>query len=95
MVRSLANYRLILELTTVYWENSFDVGTGGSVPANTTGNPRSGGNFSAITAGMYDCTALRVSKSETTAGLIGTYGAGIIFTAIVMTVVRGRNPSDS
>ena len=53
------------------------------------------GNFSAITAGMYDCAALRVSKSETTAGLIGTYGAGIIFTAIAMFLVRGKNSVDS
>ena len=85
----------MVELTTVYWKNPFDVGTGGTLPANTTGNPLSGGNFSAITAGMYNCAALRVSKSETTAGLIGTYGAGIFFTAIVMLLVRGKNPTDS
>ena len=50
------------------------------------------GNVSTITAGMYDCTALRFAKEKVTAGLLGTYGAGIIFTAIVITIVRGKNP---
>lgn len=74
--------------------NHFTVGTGGTIPANTTGNSLLG-NSTAITAGMYDCTALRYAKSKVTAGLIGTYAAGIIFTVIVMTVVRGKDPQYS
>lgn len=71
--------------------NLFTVGQGGTIPANTTGNNLALGNSSAITAGMYDCTALKDAKIKVTGGMIGTYAAGIIFTAIVMTVVRGKD----
>jgi len=53
------------------------------------------GNSSAITAGMYDCTALKDATKQVSIGLVGTYGAGILFTAIIMTIVRGKNPSNS
>jgi hypothetical protein len=86
-------FRVDLVRTDVYWQNQFTVGTGGTIPANSTGNSLIGGNSSVITAGMYDCTALKDAKRQVSIGLIGTYGAGILFTAIVMTVVRGKNPS--
>jgi hypothetical protein len=85
---------LTLELTNVFWENQFTVGVGGTIPANTTGNSMLDGNSSAITAGMYDCTALKDAKKQVSIGLVGTYGAGILFTAIIMTIVRGKNPSN-
>jgi len=69
----------------------FQVGPEGSIPANSTGNLVFG-NGSLITAGMYDCTALRYAKSKVTAGLIGTYTAGILFTGLVMMAVRGKDP---
>ena len=53
------------------------------------------GNFSAITAGMYDCTALRDAKRQVSIGLVGTYGAGILFTVITMYLVKGQNRLDS
>lgn len=53
------------------------------------------GNSTAITAGMYDCTALRDAKRQVSIGLAGTYGAGILFAAITMVLVRGQNPLDS
>jgi len=81
--------------TDVFWTTPFSVGEGGTIPANTTGNSMAIGNFSAITAGMYDCTALRDAKRQVSIGLVGTYGAGIIFTAITMALVRGKNPVDS
>ena len=68
------------------------MGEGGTIPANTTGNPMVIGNSSAITAGMYDCTALRDAKKQVSLGLMGTYGAGILFTAITMAIVKGKNP---
>ena len=79
----------------LYWTTRFDVGQGGTVPANSTGNSMDTGNSSSITAGMYDCTALRYAKQKVSAGLVGTYSAGILFTAIVMAIVRGKNPTDS
>lgn len=79
----------------MFWTNPFSVGTGGTIPANSTGNSMAIGNFSAITAGMYDCTALRDAKRQVSIGLVGTYGAGILFTAIAMIVVRGQNRLDS
>jgi len=78
--------------TDVFWQNHFTVGVGGTIPANSTGNSLLSGNFSAITAGMYDCTALKDAKTQVSIGLVGTYGAGILFTAIIMTIVRGKNP---
>jgi hypothetical protein len=48
-----------------------------------------------FTAGQYDCTALKDAKTQVTMGLAGTYGAGILFTAIAMLVARGKNPIDS
>ena len=86
---------LMLELTNVFWENQFTVGVGGTIPANTTGNSMLDGNSTAITAGMYDCTALKDAKKQVSIGLVGTYGAGILFTAIIMTIVRGKNPSNA
>jgi hypothetical protein len=80
-------------LTDVFWETRFSVGEGGTIPANSTGNSMSIGNSSSITAGMYDCTALRDSKRQVSIGLVGTYGAGILFTAITMVLVRGKNPT--
>ena len=53
------------------------------------------GNFSAITAGMYDCTALRDAKRQVSIGLVGTYGTGILLTAITMAIVKGKNPVNS
>jgi hypothetical protein len=87
--------RLMVVRKDVYWTTKFTVGQGGTVPANTTGNSMGVGNSSLISAGMYDCTALRFSKEKVSAGLIGTYGAGILFTAIVMVIVRGKDPVDS
>lgn len=78
----------------MFWENHFSVGNEGTIPWNSTGNLMVGGNSSAITAGMYDCTALRDVKKQVSIGLVGTYGAGILFTAIVMAVVKGKNPID-
>jgi len=77
--------------TDIYWTDPFQVGQGGTIPANSTGNTAFGNN-SLITKGMYDCTALRYAKSKVSAGLIGTYGAGILFTGIVMMIVRGKDP---
>jgi len=81
--------------TDVFWSNEFTVGEQGTTPANTTGNSMVGGNFSAITAGMYDCTALRFSKERVSIGLAGTYGLGLILTVITMVTVSGRNPSNT
>jgi hypothetical protein len=50
------------------------------------------GNSSAITAGMYDCTALRDAKRQVSIGLVGTYGTGILLTGITMAMVKGKNP---
>jgi len=75
----------------LFLTNHFTVGAGGTIPANTTGNNLASGNSSDVTAGMYDCTALKYARSKVTAGVIGTYAAGIIFTAIVMIVVRGKD----
>ena len=77
------------------WTNPFSVGEGGTIPANSTGNSMAIGNSTAITAGMYDCTALRDAKRQVSIGLAGTYGAGILFAAITMVLVRGQNPLDS
>lgn len=82
----------VIVLNDVFWETKFSVGEGGTIPANSTGNSMFIGNSSFITAGMYDCTALRDAKRQVSIGLVGTYGAGILFTAITMVLVRGRNP---
>jgi hypothetical protein len=81
------------ETSTISIESTFSVGEGGSIPANSTGNDiTSGGNTTDITEGMWLCTALAGAKTQTTIGLIGTYGAGLLFTSIVMLVVRGKDP---
>jgi len=82
-----------LERTDIFWSNRFSVGEGGTIPANSTGNSMLVGNSSDITAGMYDCTALKDAKRQVSLGLVGTYGAGILFTAITMTFVKGKNPT--
>jgi hypothetical protein len=78
--------------TDVFWTNKFSVGQGGTIPANSTGNSMNSGNFSAVTAGQYDCTALRLAKQHVSIGLTSVYGAGFLFAGIVMFIVRGKNP---
>ena len=73
----------------------FSIGAGGTVPANTTGNSMSVGNASSITAGMYDCTALKGVKMQVGIGLGCVYGFGIILVSVVMTIVRGKNIVES
>jgi hypothetical protein len=79
----------------VFWENVFTVGQGGTTPANSTGNSLVGGNSSAITAGMYDCSALKFSRERVTIGVLSTYGLGVILVIITMVTVAGRNPIDT
>jgi len=81
--------------TDVFWENVFTVGQGGTTPANSTGNSLVGGNSSAITAGMYDCSALKFSRERVTIGVLSTYGLGVILVIITMATVAGRNPIDT
>jgi hypothetical protein len=75
----------------------FVVGNGGTVPANTTGNAlgltiSNTSTFAMpITAGMYDCTALRDSKRQVTIGLICVYGFATILAGIVITTVKGKD----
>ena len=81
--------------TDLFWTNKFTVGQGGTLPANGTGNSMGEGNLTAITAGMYDCTALRYAKEQVSIGVIATYSLGILLTTVIMLIVRGKNPIDS
>ena len=95
---SLYMFWILIEVETskVLLDTTFSVGEQGSIPADTTGNDLTvGGNTTAITQGMWVCTALADSKRQVTIGLVGTYAAGILFTGITMLVVRGKNPIDS
>jgi hypothetical protein len=85
--------RLMVVRTDTFWSNEFTVGDGGTVPAVDTGNSLVGGNFSAITAGMYDCTALKFSRERVSIGVVSTYSLGLLLTIITMVTVSGRNPT--
>jgi len=81
--------------TDTFWSNEFTVGDGGTVPAVDTGNSLVGGNSSAITAGMYDCTALKFSRERVSIGVVSTYSLGLLLTIITMVTVSGRNPTNT
>lgn len=77
--------------TDLFWTNLFTVGPGGTLPANSTGNSMGSGNLTAITEGMYECTALKFAKEQVSIGLVATYTFGIIITAVIMLIVRGKD----